>query len=355
MSLPAKSTCLHTGTGQFFAMPYHPEEAPFSGASEQGQLEKTASGKSSTILRIDDLAETGKLDQTMNFTRCWFFGQLKFENISNWTFEECTFDRSTWEQVKFARCVFRRCHFYKATFSECSFMNSCKFESNSASPETLAFKDSQINPESFINNITTNLDNLPEGVTRDYQLHRLVRTKANLARLLFASTRNEPNREIYGSAYKTLVLNELEERIEEKRYFKTTDSRNEQKRNKWDFRWRAIGASLEKFFVRIFGFLTNWGRSLMIPALAGLVLILAFGFIYGAFGLAALPEESKDSFNWWASFFKAANITIVAGYSAYLESQGEPGWEDYFEFGNLVLGVFWYSLLVPVIARRVLR
>ena len=328
-------------------MPYNPEEDYLSSGESPTQLQEADTGANGKSLRIDDFSGS-KNNRKMLFTRCWFYGKLAQENISQWTFYECAFDQSSWEQVKFSRCTFRRCHFYKVSMAECSFMDSCVFEANSASPETLILRGTQINPESFLGAIKTNLDHLPGDVSEEYQRYRLHRTKANLARLIFFSTKDEPSLEIFGDAQKQLIIHDGYKKIDHHRFHFGSTSTKPQKTPPWRFWVRSIPARIELYILRVSGFLTSWGKSLTRPMVFFLSTVLVYAFLY--FTLS----DSEQSPEIAAQIIKALNVTLVAGYTSYFEASA-PVKQQALLTTNLIIGLFWYSLIVPVVVRRVLR
>lgn len=332
-------------------MPFCPEGPNLSPIEEPAKIQGDTTGSNCKNLRIDDFSGAIPSQRQLLFTRCWFHGSLKQENISDWTFEECVFDLSTWNQVKFSRCTFRRCHFYKVQMVECSFMNSCVFEANSASPETLILRDTQVNPKGFLSSIKTNLDYLPSSTSRKYQEHRLLRTKARLARLIFFSTKDEPNREIYGDAQKQHILHEAYYAISRHKFYEDHSSKKPQKAPLWRSIPQSIPGRIELSILVISGFLTSWGRSLVRPLFFLLSLILIYSFAYHLLDpMRRTGEEPAFS----KAFMESLNVSLVAGYTAYFDAKAHIAHQT-LQVTNLMLGLYWYALIVPVVVRRVLR
>lgn len=355
------STCLHKGSKQFWAMPFNPNEA--SPQRDHGSvLNKQNPGLKGLVIELDKTAIGPIAKDRRTFERCWFTGSLEDIDIANWKFSACTFDQSQWKKVKFSDCSFEKCHFYKMELNECAFMESCEFKENSCSPELVWMKDTMINATSFLNAVTTNLMHLPKKIEPDYQKWRLATTTiANIAVLIHSSTRGEPNLAFYNAAQKELILADINSRIESKRYFldKKAGGAKYRKRHSMSFYVLTAVQRLERFLVRTAGELTQWGQSISRACLVLIFLVLLFGIIYQQQGwiptLTTSPQEPPSLFiSYCLAFFKALNITLVAGYTSYFDAKSDLLRQSV-EIANLVAGIFWYSLIVPVLSRKVLR
>jgi hypothetical protein len=71
----------------------------------------------------------------------------------------------------------------------------------------------------------------------------------------------------------------------------------------------------------------------------------------------AIVDRAGDMFSVRTAIdalIEASNITLVAGYTAHFNRNASvllrTAW-----LSNVSLGIFWYSLIVPVLSRRVLR
>lgn len=295
------------------------------------------------------VVDKGALRKPRVFKRCWFSGALTEQDVKDWEFEECTFDQSSWERIKFTRCKFVKCHFHNVKFEDCKFMETCVFKNNSASAETLILKDTLLNPTDFLQSIATNLEFLPAGVDAVYQKTRLIETKANLAFLLYVSTKDGANISFYNAAQKELILSESRSRIERHRF--AQDSR-QNPQTKLVFWRKTFIPRVEMFVVCVAGLFTDWGKSVVIPLFVMGLIVCVFMIVYFVQCFPIVEGEGVEIA--LKSLVKSVNITLVAGYTSYFD-RGSSLLRQLIEVVNLILGILSYSLIIPVLARRVLR
>lgn len=289
-------------------------------------------------------------DPARHFERCNFTARVVDSNIANWHFNRCTFKGSKWENVKFSRCVFTECHFAEAMFHRCQFLESCKFVRISASAELFRITETAISASSFLSALTANLAYLPQNVSVEYQRHRLVGTKEKLAKLIYDSTKSEPNVDFYFEAFKELMLASLDEKVEKHRYQRSAATPT--KNNYCRFILMSLPARIEREIVRLSGWFSDWGRSLVRPMIFFIAAVVLFSFVY--YGLNFRCSANRVSERLLKSFIEAMNVTLVAGFTAHFDdSQDLP--IQLVEMTNLLVGLFWYSLIVPVVTRKILR
>jgi hypothetical protein len=111
-------------------------------------------------------------------------------------------------------------------------------------------------------------------------------------------------------------------------------------------------ARLERRIVTTSGWLTQWGRSLLRAFGFFAIVVVLFASLYAGLGWAQADERPSPPFA--AHLVQALNITLVAGYTAHFDSSA-PWLQQLASLINVALGIYWYSLIVPVLSRRVLR
>jgi hypothetical protein len=339
--------------GNFWEITYDPgganptreiklSESDGSTGYEDSKIVSTPGAPITVRRRIDDPQK--------RFHKCHFALEISDSRIANWQFYRCTFDGSRWRNVKFSDCLFEECHFSDVWFTRCQFLATCEFIKITASAELLRFESTSISATSFLRALSTNLDYLPDKVTKEYQLYRLNGTREKLAKLLFDSTKSEPDIDFYFQAYKELTIAMLRAKVERRRY---TFARSRPARNSpLSFYIESFPARLEFIVVALSGSFSDWGRSLVRPMLFFFCVVSAFTGVYFSFIYRLQPIPFSDQF--WRSFMEALNITLVAGYTSFFNSS-ESLLRQGIEVANLILGLFWYSLIVPTITRKTLR
>ena len=78
--------------------------------------------------------------------------------------------------------------------------------------------------------------------------------------------------------------------------------------------------------------------------------VLFFSLVYYGLSLRC----SADPVQLLRSFIKAMNVTLVAGFTAYFDVSQDLLMQ-LVEVTNLLVGLFWYSLIVPAVTRKILR
>ena len=125
-----------------------------------------------------------------------------------------------------------------------------------------------------------------------------------------------------------------------------------EKRGALAFALACLPARVERRIVGVSGWLTNWGRSLVRPSVFLLAVVILFAAIYCALGHGSPARGVASAIA--GLVVEAINVTLLAGYTAYFDASA-PLADRVAWIVNLGLGLFWYSLMIPVLARRILR
>jgi hypothetical protein len=283
-----------------------------------------------------------------HFQKCDFQLDVHDSLISDCTFSCCRFKGSTWVKVKFSNCLFQECDFTGLGLVHCYFVSDCKFLDNSASGEWLRIEETAISATAFVLGLRTNLRYLPAGVSAQYQQYRFVGTKQKIAKLLYSATRNEADLEYFHQAYEQLVRSTLDLGVEQHR-FAGDDGEH---RPPWKFFLHSLPGRVERFIVGASGWLTRWGRSVSRACLFLIAVIAVFAVFYATRGHHSASSPASQALV--RSVFEAVNITLVAGHTAYYRAEASLA-DQFLWTLNLILGLYWYSLIIPVLSRRILR
>lgn len=142
-----------------------------------------------------------------------------------------------------------------------------------------------------------------------------------------------------------LILFSIRSEIEENRFLlRQHPMERPQLRNRLCFFFGSFSLFFDLALVRLAGILTNWGQSLARAFVLLLGIILVFGWSYVAFF-----EEP-----WRHALFRALDVSLVAGYDVHI-GENDVSALRVVTFINLIFGIYWYSLIVPVITRKFLR
>lgn len=332
--------------GNRWEMTYDPV---WDGPTETASLEGLdgSSGLVKKIVRASDGKAVSVRWRTSGpvrlFQQCDISEHVTDSLVSNCTFSDCRFKGSRWVNVKFSRCKFIRCDFTGMTISRCHFISDCEFESNSSSGELFRIEETAISATAFLNGLTTNLKHY--GSDAGYQLHRFVGTREKLAKAIFVATRNEAEVDYYFQGFEQLVRCTFEQQVEQHRF------EDQKVHPRWRFWLFSFPARLERRIVLTSAWLTEWGRSLLKAFVFFAAMVTSFAAVYTAIG--------SDPYDWRtpisaAAFVEALNVSLVAGYTAHFRVDA-PGSLQAAWVSNLILGIYWYSLVVPVLSRRFLR
>lgn len=287
-------------------------------------------------------------DPNRLFQECDFTLEVAESSISNCTFTRCRFHGSTWREVKFSNCTFEKCDFSGMSLFHCNFIGDCIFKDNTASAQLFRIEETAISATAFLGGLTPNLSHLPRGVTGEYQAAHFVRTKQNLARAIYSATKDEPDVEFFHQAYEQLVRCTLAFNVVKHRW----DFDKHEKRSPKEHVLKQIPDQIEQGLVLTAGWLTAWGRSLTRAWCFFIVVVAVFTLAYasrqcGLFCPGIVRELPR-------SLGEAINVTLVAGYTAYFSPDASI-YQKLIWVVNLSAGLFWYSLIIPALTRRILR
>jgi hypothetical protein len=272
----------------------------------------------------------------ITFRGCDFKGKYSKLTFGESTFEDCNFNGGTWTEVKFSKCKFQKCHIAITEFAKCTFLE-CTFDGISVSAEHLKLERTSIQAAPFLSAVITNNDHLPQGTTAETQNRRLRITLSKVARTILSSTRDEPDPDLYFEAYKEFMVRYL--------------------RAKRDRQWDPKQTPKRRLLPRLFftgvvwvehaltvtaGYLTDWGRSIMRPLFFAAAQIVVFAVVY---------RLMNGKLTYLGSLAKSVDVTTVAGYTRY----PTQGLERLATTINMLLGLYWYSLLIPTVVKRTLR
>jgi hypothetical protein len=280
------------------------------------------------------------------FERCDFQLSVIPESfVTHCRFIRCRFKGSLWEGVRFSKCHFEQCDFSETTIRKCHFVNTCTFLKNTSSPQKFRIEETAISAKAFISGLQPNLDDESPGLI-EYSKFKFVATRQKIAKALFSATRNEPDVDYYFEAYEQLVRSTLEERVERHRYNDAT----KKPVAKAKFWFLSTPARIDRRVVLLSGSITNWGKSIFWPLFAFVCLVLLFGMLY----FATAVHSGRVLHEALRSVAIATNVSLVVGYTAEFR-RDLPHLVKLIMMVNVVTGLAWYSLIVPALARRLLR
>lgn len=277
--------------------------------------------------------------------------QDTFEHNAQIVFDDCQFNNcdlslTTWKNVKFSNCIFNRVSFGQSTFIDCEF-RSCQWHEMGLSPNGTKLESTYIsNAESFINSAATNLD--PSVLERNKtdageQLSKLESTKATLARRILKILQNEGDEIAFYEAVKTFQIQHAKFRVSDFLYRSTKSEIKTWERTKlkfWAFTWK-----IEQNILRLFGFMNDWGASVVKPIYLSIINMTIFIIIYHFVPSSIGNEESP--------FQRAFDISILAGYTNY----GSETFTGALICQNIqiLLSIILYSITFATILNRLSR
>ncbi len=281
------------------------------------------------------------------FERCDFALSVVPESfVTDCQFIRCRFKGSQWEGVRFSNCRFEQCDFSETTIRKCHFVNTCSFERNTASPQKFRIEDTAISANAFLRGLQPNLEDESPTLI-DYSRFKFVATRQKIAKAIFSATRNEPDVDYYFEAYEQLMRCTLDERVERHRF---NDATKQQTRIE-KFWTLSAAARIDRRVVLFSGAITNWGKSIFWPLAAFVGVVLLFAALYFAItfhtGSSVLHEILK-------ALLTATDISLVVGYTAEFR-RDLPAVLKILMILNVLVGLAWYSLVVPALARRLFR
>lgn len=298
-------------------------------------------------LQASVLAGRGARFNSIRFVKCDFFGLFDLAPreivFYECTFEECDFGLTTWKRAKFTRCTFVRSSFSQSNWTDCEF-RACKWKQIGLSGNATDIKTTIItNPAAFVGAAYTNLDAdvlKSKGVSPVYQDMRLQMTKATLARSIVRMMLDIGDEGAYYDAVKLDANASITSKMFERAYEVRTASVS----RRLVAAARYVFYALEYAVLNAAGAVNAWGRSVGRPVCVGAVLIAIFALIYSAIDNVAIFEAA----------IKSADITLLAGYTAY-SGADVALFPRLVMLGNMLIGVLWYIVFVPTLVNRISR
>ena len=166
---------------------------------------------------------------------------------------------------------------------------------------------------------------------------RLEGTKSKFSRVLLKNAEGHGDDDAYYGAVKTYLNQSLKSKIHKAKY----EFFNGQ--NKLKHGSNYLAAYFELVLLNISGFVNCWGKSIARPAIIGVVLTGAFGFLYGSM----IDDFQKG-------LIKGFDITFLVGYTKYASST-DPVYLQLIYGVNAFFGLWWYAVLVPTLINRISR
>ncbi len=282
----------------------------------------------------------------ITFTECDFFGYFnqvgRVITFVDCTFIKCDFGLTTWEKTKFTNCRFISTSLTQATFDQCEFREIHWEKIGLSGNETRLFDCIFDHPEAFIQSAWTNTDLevlRNHNKSHYYQLAKLENEKSVLSRIIFNGLQRVGTEEAFYQASKT----NLRQQGRTKLSWNIYNYKNDNTKNSILKLIPIFGVYTENILIDIFGFINNWGASILRPLLLMFLVIVAFSAIYYMFGYPYL-----------SAFAKSFEITLVAGYT-----KGAAAWVPpcvrLIEWMNLVFGIGIYTVLFATIVARICR
>lgn len=308
---------------------------------KQHKLNDTT-GKKNVWIKIDDFQDSIYRVEDFTFENVDFEGTLnKRLKFLRCKFINCSFRYTTWTHVKFNDCLFSRVSFTISKFNYCEFRD-CKYEKIGLSGNETQFKDVFIEPDKFVKAAYTNTNEnvLKEnGTSVKYQKYRLEYSKSKFARMLLRMKPIRADIDSYSKAKMTARITENIFYI--KKYYHDFTI------NTYVFKilplLRFILSIIELVVTYLFGIASGWGLKFSRMFIVGLFLTLYFGIYYKLifFYNQSFIECYLRSLEYW--FF--------VGYTKYPFGKTLSD-HQIIVFINSLLGIFWYSILIPVILEK---
>lgn len=334
--------------GNKWELHYDPDASPNSLVGYLDDLKNSTGHQDYVIKSRENNASRDLHIRAKTFVNCDFkLENISFSSFTNVRFEGCSFT-GTWQDVKFSGCTFLRCHLAPVKFIHCAFMPDCLFTSFSTSAELFTISGTTISATPFLKGCLPNTRGLDDAKA-NYQLYRHHGTKAKIAQAVLLSTKDEPDLDLYFEAYREAAKLNLAWKIKEALHVETRegDKVNVSVRTGLSS-LHALPARVEYWSVVGSGWLTDWGRQVFRALAFFLIVNCVFTVIY-LFD-PSLPVPGSVI----AAILRSLEISLVAGYDTHRKAESISFWE-FLKFLNVIVGLYWYSLLLPTITRRLLR
>lgn len=302
------------------------------------------------------LEKHGKFNkfEKITFTECDFVGVFDTGALvfSNCVFDKCEF-RGEFRNVKFSNCDFKDSSLSLLKFYNCQ-LRDCSYKRIGLSGnETQLFSTDITHPGRFLAAATTNTDHLPEGINKEYQLLRLQRTRATLARVILQNQASEGSDESYYDAVKAATLyGTISRRVDAKLMLPKFD-KPEIAKDRTVFSavlshvYSAVistSSQLEYAFLWSAGNINAWGRSIFRVICVGIALSVALAMLR-AFSLGLSKE---------IAFLQTLETFLLFGYTKHsLPNEGML--PQSIDVMTAIFGLSWYAIAAATIVNKVTR
>lgn len=305
------------------------------------------------IFNGGDLKKDYDRIESISFLECDFFGvQGKAITFKKCTFTKCDF-RGEFRNVKFSNCTFNTSSLSLVKFHNCQFRDCVFFNIGVSGNETQLVLSDITNPGDFLKAASTNLEYLPAGKTREYQLLRLEQTKATLARVILSNQSTEGSDLSYYDAVKASTLYGTRSRgvAAKLRLPRFDDQEARDKRAKNVELWMQVASpftqvstSCEFWILQTAGLANAWGRSIFRVIAIGVFLVLIAGWLRSCLLRDTFVESLVD----------AAEVFLLFGYTKHSVAQ-DVLHTDMLNLGTAFLGLCWFAVAAATIVNRVTK
>jgi uncharacterized protein YjbI with pentapeptide repeats len=309
------------------------------------------------ILKAESLKEGEKLFykfEKVIFDECDFTGIFDFANIvfSNCAFIKCDFSGEL-HNVKFSNCKFEDTSLSLLKMYNCQ-LRECSYKRIGLSGnETQIFSTDITHPGRFLAASTTNLNHLPDGVKKEYQLLRLNNTRAKLARIILQNQATEGSDESYYDAVKAATLyGTMSRKANAKLLLPRFDTKEASKDRTFFSKISAhflswaisFSCSVEYSILWVAGNMNAWGSSIFRVIIIGAAIIIT---------ITALRACAINGTNLEA-FLQSVEIFLIFGYTKHSTLEGQM-LAQIFDIATAVLGLCWYAVSAATIVNKVTR
>ncbi len=267
-------------------------------------------------------------------------------------FVNCRFIANRWKEIKFANCRFERCHFFNLHIYGCDFVD-CRFELIGISPESLALESVSIAPLKLVSALQPNLRELPDNKDPVVESLLFASTRAKVVGALHQAVVQSGNLANSLDGYRAVVTCTLKASVAQK------GLRFDESKQAFVARGRIVHVAcslldrIELVLIYVTGWLTDWGKSLGRAILFMLCVFVFFSLVYYFASIERVIVWDPDHAA--KCIAMSFDISVVAGYTAHRKPDSSSFSLEVFKLVHLLLGVFWYSLVVSVAAKRTMQ
>jgi len=266
------------------------------------------SGPNRRFVSGDDLAKKHKAGSTFKITKAVFkdcdlqgdFGSGPFLMFDDCDFVKCDFAYSKWRDAHFRKCTFSGSSLSLSSFERCEFRD-CTWDRIGVASKTDFRKSFINNPQKFISATVSNFNKKTPSIKhRMFQWYRLRSTRAHVLRNLLLSHETTGDEHTF---FETVKIHELTRSIA-RACQDLYDAIFEPSR-RWQSLCKLPWHLFDHFLLKAFGWLNNWGSSVVRPFVALSGCLGIFGFIYK---YAHFSKKINHPFQ------KSFDITLLVGY-----------------------------------------